>query len=254
MTSLTTLEVSQRGKVCFIGFNRPAANNAINATMIAEFAQVLVSHAADSQVVVIEGAADVFCVGADFGAIAREQAAGARTPQDPGPLYDLWLQLANGPFVSVAHVRGKANAGGVGFAAACDVVIADDKATFALSELLFGLLPACVMPFLIRRIGVQRASYMTLMTQAIDTRQAHEWGLVDAYSDNSAQLLRKHLLRLNCLSKKGISRFKRLSRELSDTLTACKPAAVRANLEVFSDPENLAGIARYVESGLFPWE
>lgn len=251
---LTTLQVSLRGKACFITFNRPAANNAINAQMIAEFAHVLESHAADSNVVVIEGSDEVFCAGADFDAIARASAGSERPAHDPGPLYDIWLRLATGPFVSVAHVRGKVTAGGVGFAAACDIVVADDKATFALPELLFGLLPACVMPFLVRRVGAQRANYLSLMTNAIDARQAQEWGLVDARSDSSAQLLRKHLLRLNCLSSKGISRFKRLSRELGDTLASCKSAAVTANLEVFSDADNLAGIARYVESGLFPWE
>lgn len=251
IAALATLDVSLRGKVGFIGFNRPAANHAINAQMIADFGHAL-DALAECSVVVIEGGEEVFCVGADFGAIAERGSAAA--PQDPGPLYDVWWRLATGPFVSVAHVRGKVNAGGVGFVAACDVVIADDKASFALSELLFGLLPACVLPFLMRRIGAQRARYMTLMTQAIDVRQACEWGLVDAYGEASSQVLRKHLMRLNCLSKKGIARFKRLSDELGGDLRDCKPAAVRANLEVFSDPDNLAAIARYAESGVFPWE
>jgi polyketide biosynthesis enoyl-CoA hydratase PksH len=255
LSTLATLNVTIRGKVCFIAFNRPEANNAIDARMMAEFGQVLQTYANDCNVVVIEGNSEVFCIGADFGAIARERGAtGERAPQDPGPLYDLWLQLATGPFVSVAHVRGKANAGGIGFAAACDIVIADEKATFSLSEMLFGLLPACVMPFLVRRIGVPRANYMTLMTHPVDARQAHEWGLVDAYGDQSAQLLRKHLLRLNCLSKKGITRLKRLTHSFGDSLVQCRATAVAANIEVFSDAENLAGITRYVESGLFPWE
>nr|WP_269820011.1 enoyl-CoA hydratase-related protein [Bacillus velezensis] len=42
---------------------------------------------------------------------------------------------------------GVANAGGIGFVAASDIVIADDTAVFSLSELLFGLFPAMVLPF-----------------------------------------------------------------------------------------------------------
>src|SRR5207248_3090020 len=129
-------------------------------------------------------------------------------------LYELWLQIATAPFVTVAHLRGKTNAGGVGFVAACDIALADATATFSLSELLFGVYPACVMPFLIRRIGFQRAHYLTLMTQPIAVEQAHRWGLVDAYETQSDGLLRKHLLRLRCLSKVAIRRYKGYMTEL----------------------------------------
>lgn len=250
----STLQVRQRGKIAHITFDRLDSGNAINAAMVDDFGRALESCREESVVVVIEGSPDVFSVGADFAAIAQEGDHRERRPQDPRPLYELWRTLATGPFVTVAHVRGRANAGGVGFAAACDIVIADDKATFALSEMLFGLLPACVLPFLIRRIGFQRAKYMTLMTQPIDVRQAHEWGLVDAHAENSELLLRKHMLRLGCLTRQAVARYKRLDAELDGALARGEAAAVRANLEVFSDAENIAGIRRYVESGLFPWE
>ena len=95
--------------------------------------------------------------------------------------------------MSIAHVRGKANAGGIGFVAACDIVLADSAAVFSLSELLFGLMPACVLPFLVRRIGFAKANAMTLSTQPVGVQVAREWGLVDAFEENSDNLLRKHL-------------------------------------------------------------
>ncbi len=48
--------------------------------------------------------------------------------------------------------------------AACDIVVCKTGVSFSLSELLFGLMPACVLPFVVRRTGVARAHYMTLMT------------------------------------------------------------------------------------------
>jgi polyketide biosynthesis enoyl-CoA hydratase PksH len=179
---------------------------------------------------------------------------GQLVEHDPQPLYELWLKLATGPYVTISHVRGKANAGGVGFAAASDIVLADQTAQFSLSELLFGLFPACVLPFLTRRVGFQKAHYMTLMTWPVPVPQAHDWGLVDAYDEQSETLVRKHLLRLKCLCKKGISRYKRYMSELNQSLLQIKPAALAANREVFSDPDNLQGIYRYVENGQFPWE
>ena len=123
----------------------------------------------------------------------------------------------------------------------------DDKAVFSLSELLFGLIPACVLPFLIRRIGLSKAHHMTLMTQPISAEQALAWGLVDAYEANSDNLLRKYLLRLRRLSKQSIDRYKTYMNSLSDILTASKPQALATNREVFSDTNNLQKIARYVK-------
>jgi len=245
-----TIQVRFQGSVCFLQFHRLEANNTINDRLVEECHQVLDLCEESITVVVLEGLPEVFCFGADFQEI-HAQLAGKHSPE---PLYDLWLKLAKGPYVTVSHVRGKANAGGVGFVAVSDIVLADQTAQFSLSELLFGLFPACVLPFLIRRIGFQKAHYLTLMTQTISVQQAHTWGLVDAYETQSEVLLRKHLLRLRCLSKKAIMRYKCYMNGLDDSLLQAKSLAVAANLDVFSDQENLAGILRYVEKGKFPWE
>ena len=100
----------------------------------------------------------------------------------------------------------------------------------------FGLFPACVLPFLIRRIGVQRAHYLTLMTKPIAVQEAHDWGLVDAHDPDSASLLHRHLLRPRRLSKPGITRDKHYMHDLADILRHAKPLALAANREVFSNP------------------
>lgn len=250
-----TLRVRCEEDICFIQIHRPEANNTINDRLIEECAKVLTLCEESAKVVVLEGSPEVFCFGADFKGIQKNiQTTGIDQEQNPEPLYNVWLQLATGPYMSIAHVRGRTNAGGIGFVAACDVVLCDNKAVFSLSELLFGLMPACVLPFLIRRMGFAKANYMTLMTQPISAQQAHDWGLVDACEDNSENLLRKHLLRVKRLSKKGIVRYKRYMNTLDDTLTVSKPKALAANKEVFSDRDNLEKIARYVTTGKFPWE
>lgn len=249
-----TIQVETQAPVCVIRLNRPEARNTINERMIDECGRALAGLDDSITIVVIEGSAEEFSFGADFQQVHRAVAEGARQEQDPGPLYDLWLRLASGPFVSVAHVRGQANAGGVGFVAACDIVLAEATATFSLSELLFGLYPACVLPFLIRRIGRQRAHYMTLMTQPVAAEQARQWGLVDACEPNSKDLLRRHLLRLRRLSRDAIVRYKKYVNRLDDSLVRSRAPAIEGNREVFSDEQNLERISRYVRTGLFPWE
>lgn len=250
----TELRVRYDDDIAYLQIHRPEANNAINDRLIAEFASALDDCDARAKVVVVEGLPDVFCFGADFAELQKSFDAEVVPEQDPRPMYDLWRRLATGPFVSVAHVRGKANAGGIGFVASCDIVLADSAAVFSLSELLFGLMPACVLPFLIRRIGFAKANYMTLTTQPVTARTAHEWGLVDAHEEKSENLLRKNLLRLRRLNKNSISRYKRYTGSIESSLAAAEPEALAANREVFSDAENLQRISRYVKTGQFPWE
>jgi len=249
-----TLKVSFQDSVCHLQFNRPEASNTINDLLVAECHEVLSRCEESVTVVVLSGSPEVFCNGADFKAIAGASAEQIHEQNSPASLYDLWLRLATGPYVTIAHVRGKANAGGMGFVAASDIVLADDTAQFSLSELLFGLYPACVLPFLIRRIGFQRAHGLTLATQPINARQALEWGLADAVETHSDTLLRRHQLRLSRLAKTAIRRYKSYMKEIGPPLATLKSAAVAANVEVFSDPDNRRAITRYVERGIFPWE
>jgi polyketide biosynthesis enoyl-CoA hydratase PksH len=260
-----TIKVEFQESICFLTIDRPGANNTINGQLVVECNAVLAECEESATVVVFSGSPEVFCYGADFNAIAGMQSdPGSMVvrkrhdddePSDgPGALYDLWMRMATGPYVTISHVRGKANAGGVGFVAASDIVLADETAQFSLSELLFGLYPACVLPFLIRRIGFQRAHYLTLMTLPIGAKQACEWGLVDAVDLASEGLLRRHLQRLRRLSKTAIRSYKTYMNRISAPLQDLKSPAVAGNLEVFSDAANLQAITRYVEHGVFPWE
>lgn len=252
--AFTTLRVRFDDDIAYLQIHRPDANNAINDRLVAEFTAAMDACDERAKIVVVEGLPEVFCFGADFAELQKGFDEGGVPQQDPAPLYALWRRLATGSFVSIAHVRGKANAGGIGFVAACDIVLADSAAVFSLSELLFGLMPACVLPFLVRRIGFARANCMALSTQPVTVQTAHDWGLVDAFEDNSENLLRKNLLRLRRLNKKSVARYKRYMASIEGSLEAAEPKALAANLDVFTDVENLQRISRYVKTGQFPWE
>lgn len=247
----TTLAASFDKGLCRVRLDRPAARNAINTRMIAELDAVLARcEAGEAGILVLEGAPTVFCSGGDF-----EATVAAQEVADPEPLYRLWQRMATGPFVSIALVRGRVNAGGVGFVAAVDIVLADRSASFSLSELLFGIFPACVLPFLVRRVGLQKAHYMTLMTRPFLAEEAFASGLVDALDDDAEALLRKHLLRLQRLSPVAIGRYKAYLADLAGRqLADAKPAALAANRAIFAEPEVRHNISRYVGEGKFPWE
>lgn len=251
-----TLNVTFRDGLCRIAFNRPQVGNAINGRMIEEISHLLELCSADTgpdgrpvTVIVIEGGEDIFCAGGDFEAISENGTAG-----DPAPLYDIWLKLTGGPFVTISLVKGRANAGGIGFVAASDIVIAQKSASFGLSELLFGIYPACVLPFLIRRMGRRGAHYMTLMTKPVSAAEALSSGLVDVLAEDGETALRQHLARLRHLTRPALARYKSYLAGCSGDPVQDRQQALDANRTMFSDPGILAGIRRYVTELKFPWE
>lgn len=246
-----TIKVDIQNKICVIQLFRPDSRNTINSEMVQECLQAIEQHESDVNIIIIEGLPDIFCFGADF---QNECAENEKSSRQPELLYELWYKLATGPFISISHVKGQANAGGIGFVSASDVVIADETAAFSLSELLFGLYPAMVLPFLIRRIGFQKANYMTLMTKPVSVHTAYEWGLVDAYHKKSDTLLKQHLTRLNKIPKSGIVNYKKYINQLGYDLTQSRELAVNNNVNMFSDPKNMEKIKQFIENGKYPWE
>ncbi|AGS06836.1 enoyl-CoA hydratase/isomerase [Candidatus Profftella armatura] len=247
-----TIEVNIKQSICFIRFCNKKNNNMINNSMINECLHILKKNDSSNpfHIVVLEGLPKIFCLGADFDEIIKKN-----HPIESKKLYELWYLLSCGPFISLSNIcSGRVNAGGIGFIAACDIVLANHDAQFSLSELLFNLFPACVLPFLIRRIGFQRSNYMTLMTKPITAKQALEWNLVDAISNNNDLLLHKHLLRLKYLSKNSIKNYKKYINELNNILLNSKNNAISTNHKLFSDSKNLEKISYYMNTGYFPWE
>jgi polyketide biosynthesis enoyl-CoA hydratase PksH len=244
-----TLAVRRDGGVCRVRLDRPAAGNAIDARMAEEWPALLDACRRDDgpepvRALVVEGGPEVFCVGGDM----------AGGEPDAALLYDVWRGLAEGPFVSLCLVRGRVNAGGIGFVAACDLVLAERGATFALSELLFGLFPACVAPFFIRRAGARAFRHMSLATRPFTAEEALGFGLVDAVAEDGEALLRGHLQRLARLDRRAIARFKAYMAELDGGLAAARAPATAANRALFADPVIRRNLTRYAAEMKFPWE
>ena len=253
--NLSTLNIEIDNNICYIQIFRPNDKNSINKKVIEEFNYIFEKYGDIINIFVISGTEEYFCNGSDFNEVNQETKNSEMTGESERNLYNLWLKMLNGPYIIISHVNGITNAGGIGFLAASDIVIADSNASFSLSELLFGLYPAMVLPFLIRKIGYQRAKYLTLITNKISVQQAYTWGLVDAYDNNSKLLLKKHLMRLKCIRKDAISNYKKYMNKITDSLEKeIADIALNENKKVFSNLDNIKSIERYVEKGLLPWE
>ena len=173
---------------------------------------------------------------------------------DPNGYYEVLKLFSGCSKIIISKVEGKVNAGGIGFVAASDIVIAGQGATFGLSEALFGILPACVMPFLIRRIGYQKAQWMTLITQGISPQRAYEIGLVDEISDNIDDSLRRSLLRLSRLEPAIVKDLKGYMNKLWIMDQKTQTLAVDKIFSLVNSEKVQSNIKNFVEKGIFPWE
>ena len=249
------IKVSRQKSMLTIQLYRPEANNSINSLLIKEIMLVLgqIELNTEIKVVVLEGLPDFFCSGMDFKTVFDDESEGL-IGDEPNKYYDLLKHLSLCSKVIIAKVEGKVNAGGIGFVAVSDIVIADEKATFGLSEALFGLLPASLMPFLIRRIGHQKAQWMTLISQGISANRAHQIGLVDEITTNVDEAVRKNLLRLAKLETHTISDLKDYMSKLWIINEQTQQLAVDKITSLLNSEKVRFNIKNFIENEKFPWD
>ena len=89
--------------------------------------------------------------------------------------------------MTIAVVDGAAVGGGMGLAAAADIVVATQRARFALSETSLGIPPAQIAPHLVARLGERLARRLALTGARLDGREAAALGLADFTCDSDAE-------------------------------------------------------------------
>jgi methylglutaconyl-CoA hydratase len=176
------LEIFDHAGVRTLRLNRPKVRNAFNGALLRELgAAVAAAEAAESvRVVVLAGAGGAFCAGADLGWMMAAALEGeAANDRNARAMAGVFHALSASRKPTVARVQGAAMGGGVGLAAACDLVVAGPDAFFALSEVRLGLVPGVISPFVVRRLGAARARAAFLRGGRLDAAEAHRQGLVD---------------------------------------------------------------------------
>ncbi len=203
----------------------------------------------ENRVVAIRGKDGFFCTRMDF-----TEVAGPEGETDAQGFMDLLKRFSTMPRVVVAVVDGQAMAGGVGVAAACDLVIASKSSRFSLSEALWGLVPAIIIPFIIRRMGAQAAYRMTLTTMPVSGEEAQLRGLVDETSDDPERALNLMLRRLTKVTSATVGRIKTYFRKMWIIDPAMEAAAVNENLSMMEDKKVQENILNFTRFGKFPWD
>jgi enoyl-CoA hydratase/carnithine racemase len=172
------VETSIDGRVALLRLNRPEARNALSPEMMGEIAGELERLDPDPDVrcVVIAGSDRVFAAGADIKAMAERTLPEALHH----PAAGFWKRLAAIKTPLIAAVSGFALGGGCELALACDMIVADEGATFGQPEIRLGIIPGGGgTQRLARVLGKQRAMEYVLTGRSFTAATARDWGLVN---------------------------------------------------------------------------
>ena len=183
---MSTLKIERHASgVAQVTMSRPEVFNAFDEAMIGDLdlAFSALAEEAEVRVIVLAGAGKHFSAGADLQWMQRaSQATLEWNLQDARRFAAMLARIEACPKPTVARVQGVALGGGVGLVCACDIAIAADNASFAVSEARFGILPAVIGPYVTNAVGKRQARRMALTTQRIAANEALAIGLVQLVS------------------------------------------------------------------------
>jgi methylglutaconyl-CoA hydratase len=240
--------------------NRPEAHNAFDPEMVAELTTRLRRLEADPAVraVVLLGAGRSFCAGADIGHM-KESATYSRRQnfrlaQQSARMFHTLNSLGK---PTIACVHGAVRGGGVGLVAACDIAIASRDATFRLSEVKLGIIPAMISPYVIAAIGERMARRYMLSGEEFDVAEAFRIGLVHdiAEREDLSARVGRMLAQLHTCGPGAVAAIKELipvsaRAAPGDAIideTARRIAAIRAT------PEAQEGLSAFLEKRKPSW-
>jgi methylglutaconyl-CoA hydratase len=157
--------------------NRPDKRNALSIALVDAIVEAIGRVESDDarRVLIVRAAGPVFCAGLDLSE-ALDPTKEERTAEQVERLFRTVSQCR---LVTICGVQGAVAAGGAGFMAACDLVVAAEGTKIGYPELLRGLVPALLMTFIVRQLHDRHARELLLLGDYIDARRAYEMALVN---------------------------------------------------------------------------
>jgi len=194
-----TLTIAVAGRVATLTLNRPDVRNAFNEHTINELSVAFHALCRDENVraIVLAANGPAFCAGADLNWMKKMAGYSHEENQaDAMQLAQMLRTIYLCPKPVVAKVQGDCYAGGMGLVAACDIAVAVQEASFCLSEVKLGLIPATISPYVIKAMGENAARRYFLTAERFTAQEAQRIGFVhevvaaDALDAKVAELLK----------------------------------------------------------------
>ncbi|MBA2649834.1 MAG: enoyl-CoA hydratase/isomerase family protein [Legionella sp.] len=252
-----TLKVDESTHSLRLTLHRPEQRNSINAQLITDIGKAMDEAERNSscRFIILQGENGIFCTGMDFQELTTNKDDNGLTNVTFLREYMALLKrFTTTSKIIVSLLDGQVLAGGVGIVAASDLVLSTADTTFGLSEVLWGLLPACVTPFLIRRIGFQKAYQMTLTAQTMIAHEAHRVGLIDELTENLNDSMRRIAVRVCRIQEDTVANLKGYFRKMWIITDEMETTAIAELNRLVNQPQVQTRIENFVKHQQLPWE
>jgi enoyl-CoA hydratase/carnithine racemase len=214
-----SLLLDNRGPVRILTMNRPEKRNALDSELTEKLLEALSAAGKDDSVgcVVLTGAGQGFCAGADLSEFKGLQEPGAaeKRAELTMQLHLIFSRISK-PIVTA--INGAAMGGGAGLAIAGDMAVMAEGAKLGYPEAKHGIVAAIVMANLVRQVGRKAAFELVALGEPIDAAQALRLGMVNRIASPEALLSEAITLAetLAAVARPAMAETKRLFHEVAD--------------------------------------
>ena len=260
MTMYTTIEFEKQADLGIIWLNRPDIHNAFNEVMIQEVIDCVgaVNEMDDIRIVILRGRGKSFCAGADLNWMRGvANYSFEQNYKESLNLSKCFFTIYTCKKPTIAIVHGAAIGGANGLLASCDFAYADDNTTFSLSEVKIGVVPACISPYVTKRVGEYGARELMLTGRRIKGKEAEHFRLVN--KSLPAEELEQHVMSvielLRTSGPKAMTQCKTLIYNICniETLDQARESTARMIAEIRASEEGQEGMAAFLEKRKPKW-
>ncbi|HUL72473.1 MAG TPA: enoyl-CoA hydratase-related protein [Vicinamibacterales bacterium] len=248
-----------RGPVTTVTLNRPDVRNAFNEDLIQDLTEWARSVPPDGSVraVILQGAGSVFCAGADVQWMSKMvDYSQEQNLEDARRAAAMFHAIDSVPVPVIGRVQGAALGGGAGLTAVCDVVVATEDAVFGFTEVVLGILPAMISPYVVSKIGLAAARELCLSGARFSAARAREIGLVTdvVAADRLDLTVDRHVQQFRKAAPSAIAATKKLLRDVAgrrpaDVMALTADAIARQRVS----PEGQEGLRAFLDKRAASW-
>lgn len=260
MNSYQTILIEKNQKITTIWLNRPEIHNAFNEVMIDELLHCVNSLNDDdfTDIILLRGRGKSFCAGADLNWM--RDVANYSYEQNFSESLNLSkcfyaIYTCKKPTIAIVH--GAAIGGANGLLAACDFAFCEENTVFSLSEVKIGIIPACISPYVNKRVGEYGSKELMLSGKRFKGPEALHHRLVNGSFPENLLMheVEQIIAQLSTSGPKAMSHCKELLFQLNNNWSIEEAISKTAEIiaEIRQSAEGQEGMAAFLEKRKPNW-
>lgn len=250
---MNSIELKIENNIAYITLNRPEVYNSFNREMALRLQDTLDTCETNNEirVIVLTGNGKAFCAGQDLKEVT--------TPElNPGfkkileeHYNPIILRIRNIKKPIIAAVNGVAAGAGANIALACDIVVADENASFIQAFSKIGLIPDSAGTFFLPRlIGFQKASALAMLGDKVSAQEAERLGMIYKYvpSEEFQETIDKLALKMAKMPTKALGMIKQLfNKSMENNLEEQLALELKHQIEAAKSEDYNEGVTAFME-------